>query len=578
MRALGESDPLVQALDGLAALARDHDLDAIAALRVRLSEQRLRVLVAGEAKRGKSTLVNALVGREVLPAGVTPVTALPTTVRYGTEESVTAVFPQGLVGDLPLGSLGELVTERGNPGNAKNLSAVTVSIRAPLLAKGVELVDAPGTGSVYSHNTAEAVAALRTMDAAVFVLTADPPVSAAERELISQVARLSVTMFVVLNKTDHLDAGELAEVVQFTSEVVAGAAERPVRVYPVSARRALADAGDPGFAAFAADFAAYLDQQGAADLRQSVRGHARQIAGSLRDEVVLTQRAAQMREAEAADRVSAFAARLAAVRERRRDVADLAQVQERRLLDELNAAADLAQRDCTGRVSKQLTALFDGELRSATAAESERAGRSMLADLAVAEAETWRREQAGKLEAGLTLLDERLTDALRAQLDGVRQAAADLLGLELAVAVAGQRLAPDMRFFYQVAEQPGQTELLAGAVRRHLPGQHGRARAREHVLREALTLVPQQTGRARADLQYRLAESTRHLVRAAQTQYQDATDRLQRALADADHLRHATAEQVEIRMRHLADRLTAIDRLVAALGVAVQSPERAGAS
>ena len=73
-----------------------------------------------------------------------------------------------------------------------------------MLARGVELVDTPGTGSVYAHNTAEAEAALETMDAAVLVLTADPPVSASERELMARVAKLSVTMFVVLNKADYL--------------------------------------------------------------------------------------------------------------------------------------------------------------------------------------------------------------------------------------------------------------------------------------------------------------------------------------------------------------------------------------
>jgi hypothetical protein len=58
-----------------------------------------------------------------------------------------------------------------------------VSVDAPFLACGVEFVDTPGTGSVYAHNTSEAELALETMDAAVFVLTADPPVSASERDL-----------------------------------------------------------------------------------------------------------------------------------------------------------------------------------------------------------------------------------------------------------------------------------------------------------------------------------------------------------------------------------------------------------
>lgn len=212
--------------------------------------------------------------------------------------------------------------------------------------------------------------------------------------------------------------------------------------------------------------------------------------------------------------------------------------------------------------------MFDGMPHS-VAAEIETAGRAKLAELAVAEAESWRAEQADKLEDGLTLLDERLTEALRAELDAVRQAAADLLGLDLAVAVPAQRLAPDSRFFYQVAEQVGQTELLAGVIRRHLPGRAGRARARQHVLREAADLVPQQIGRARADLQFRLAEATRRLVRVVEARYQEGTGRLERALAGAADLRGATAARVAAHEGQLMSRLAAIDRVIAALDAAL---------
>ncbi len=203
MCAPGEPDPLLRALTELSGLDGD-DLASVDDLHGRLAERRLRVLVAGEAKRGKSTLVNALLGRPLLPMGVTPLTAVVTTVRYGKDESATAVFRTGRTESFPLTKLDDLVTERSNPGNRRGLASVTVVVDAPVLARGVELVDTPGTGSVYAHNTAEAEAALETMDAAVLVLTADPPVSASERELMARVAKLSVTMFVVLNKADYL--------------------------------------------------------------------------------------------------------------------------------------------------------------------------------------------------------------------------------------------------------------------------------------------------------------------------------------------------------------------------------------
>jgi ribosome biogenesis GTPase A len=168
-----DTDPLLAALGGLSALGGEEDRAALAELRGRLRERRLRVLVAGEAKRGKSTMINALLGRAVLPVGVTPLTALATTVRYGREERVHAVFRDGRSEGFPLPALHDLVTERGNPGNCRGLASVTVTVDAPILARGAELVDTPGTGSVYAHNTTEAETALESMDAAVFVLAAE---------------------------------------------------------------------------------------------------------------------------------------------------------------------------------------------------------------------------------------------------------------------------------------------------------------------------------------------------------------------------------------------------------------------
>lgn len=600
-----ESDPLLTALTELAVLGGDDDRVALDTLSGRLAERRLRVLVAGEAKRGKSTLVNALLGRPVLPVGVTPLTALATTVRYGQDEGATAVFRDGHTEDFPLRALDDLVTERGNPGNRRNIASVTATVDAPVLARGAELVDTPGTGSVYAHNTAEAEAALETMDAAVFVLTADPPVSASERELIARVAELSVTMFVVLNKADYLagygtglrnmtepgvggsggtgapavgraganGSSELAEALEFTVRVAGEAAGRPVQVWPVSARAALSGRPDPGFTAFAADFSGYLDRGRAADLRASVAMHARRMAESLRDESVLVRRATQMQASAAADRVEAFGARLAAVGALRQDAADLAMAESARLLASLNEAAAQAVRDSAASVGRQMEALLMGELAAATAADIQHTGRTRLGELAVEAAEQWRQAQAERLEQALANLDARLTADLRAELSAVRDAAAELLGLSLAVPGPGQRLAPDLRFFYLAAEQTGQTELLAGAIRTRLPGDVGRRRARAYLHRETASLIPQQIGRARADLQYRLAEATRQLVRAIGARYTESTFRLESALHTAATMREATTEDAARLDHELAARQQALCRVLVLLDDATRTAQ-----
>lgn len=474
---------------------------------------------------------------------------------------------------------------------ARGLASVTVVVDSPLLARGVELVDTPGTGSVYAHNTAEAELALETMDAAVFVLTADPPVSASERDLMSRVARLSVSMFVVLNKADYLAAdaappaatgsegpdghpSELAEALAFTASIAAEAAGRPVRLYPLSARAALTPAGDRGFAEFAADFSDYLDSGRAADLRLSVAGHGERLARSLLDEVELTRRAAQMRTGEAAGRVEAFRTRLTAVAARRQDAADLAAAESARMLGDLNEAAEQAAGEAARRVTADIERLLAGDLRAAQAAEIERTGRARLSERAVAEAEAWRQEQTVRLEDGLARLDERLAAELRAELDAVREAAAGLLGLTLAIPGPGDRLVPDLRFFYAAGEEAGQTELLAGAIRRHLPGEAGRRRAREYLHRETASLVPQQIGRARADLQYRLAEATRRLIRDVEARYADSTSRLEDALRAAAGQRNASAGEAARQDERLAQRQQELGRLLRLLGQASRTEVR----
>jgi GTP-binding protein EngB required for normal cell division len=554
---------LDSALIQLADLGTERDRERLTALRDRLDSVRLRVLVAGEAKRGKSTLINALLGHDVLPSGVIPLTAVTTTVRYGDDQHAEARFHDGHEEKYPLTALPDLVTERGNPGNRRRITGVTVYLAAPVLEDEVELVDTPGTGSVFEWDTRTAHEALESMDAAVFVLTADPPVSASERDLLRRVARLSVMTFTVLNKADHLDEAELVEAVEFTRRVLSEVGHQQ-SVYPISARAALAG-GDDGFTAFRSDFAAYLSTRRQADLRASAVAQARRIAGSLLDEVTLTRRTAQLSAGEAAGRVEEFGSRLAEVTVHGRDAVAVIEAESARLLSALNDAADEDAARLGRDIGGQLDTLLVGELRTETPGEIERQGRDRLAALAVAAAQAWRQRQTETIEQGLARVDARLAADLKTELGVLRESAAELLDLDLAVPEPESRLAESRRFFFNVGEDVGQTELLAGAVRRRLPGEFGRRAAREHLRREVPGLMERQVGRARADLQYRLQEATRALVRVVRQRYADGTDRIRSALTAAAGLREASATEAAAKERELAQREAALGHVTGLL-------------
>jgi hypothetical protein len=267
-------------------------------------------------------------------------------------------------------------------------------------------------------------------------------------------------------------------------------------------------------------------------------------------------------------RVTQFGERLAEVAVRGRDAVAVVNAEAARQLMALNDAAEADGPRLSRQIGAELDAFLDGELRGAAPAQIERQGRERLVTLTLNAAETWRQQRRQLIEEGLAQVDARLTVELGNALDVLRESAAELLDLDLAVPEPGGRLAENRRFFYTTAEEVGQTELLAGAVRRELPGELGRRRVREHLRREAPNLMAAQIGRARGDLQYRLAEATRALARAVDQRYTDATGRMQAALRAAGEMRTSSAAAAEQRERELTEREAAVRHVLALLSQA----------
>jgi ribosome biogenesis GTPase A len=121
-------------------------------------------LIVGEFKRGKSTLLNALIGQDLLPTGVPPVTAVPTRVRSSPRTRAVARFRDGTEREIRLDEIRDYVDESHNPGNRQAVVSVDIEVTAGL-PPGVVLVDVPGLGSTHAHNTEAALAALPEADA-----------------------------------------------------------------------------------------------------------------------------------------------------------------------------------------------------------------------------------------------------------------------------------------------------------------------------------------------------------------------------------------------------------------------------
>ena len=106
------------------------------------------VALFGRVSSGKSSLLNALLGSDVLPVGVNPITAVPTKLRYGPELRAGVAYGDGRSRLIDMDELARLVTEQGNPGNLQNIVRAIVELPSARLSEGILLVDTPGLGSL----------------------------------------------------------------------------------------------------------------------------------------------------------------------------------------------------------------------------------------------------------------------------------------------------------------------------------------------------------------------------------------------------------------------------------------------
>lgn len=219
------------------ALVADSVTEEPRELAGRVSEGRFYIACIGQFKRGKSTLINALIDEAVLPTGFVPVTAVPTVIRFGERTHARVRTGNESWLDISISELKQYVTEELNPENEKGVQGAEVFVASPLLSSGMCIVDTPGLGSVFTGNTAATHAFIPHIDAALVVVGADPPLAGEELALVEAVGRQVQDLILVLNKADRTTDAERAAAVTFTRQTVQKRLHRDVGpIFEVSAQ------------------------------------------------------------------------------------------------------------------------------------------------------------------------------------------------------------------------------------------------------------------------------------------------------------------------------------------------------
>ncbi|MDV2482519.1 Dynamin family protein [Methanoculleus sp. Wushi-C6] len=323
--------------------------DQLRELAGRLDSGRFHLAVLGQFKRGKSTLINALLGESLLPSSVIPLTAIPTLMTYGDRRSVRIRFQGNRDDEVVEGgtsqdlyrSLLHSVSEEFNPKNERGVLQVEVTHPSPILAEGVVLIDTPGIGSVHQHNTEMTLNFLAQCDAALFLVSADPPITEVEVEFLRTIRDAVTKVFFVLNKVDYLTDDEQKTALAFFETVLRERAgiQGSVTIFPVSAKRGLATATaedaalwqSSGMAKVSDHLVGFLAGEKNAVLRDAVRRKARAVLGAVALRLDLSRRALEMPLDDLEDRMRTFEVKIREAELQRRHAADILEGDHRRI-------------------------------------------------------------------------------------------------------------------------------------------------------------------------------------------------------------------------------------------------------
>jgi small GTP-binding protein len=168
----------------------------------RLEGAAFEVGVFGRVSSGKSSLLNYILQTDMLPVGVTPVTAIPTRISHGPVAEAGIEFAEAQPQIIPLSELAEFATEEKNPANKKHVTRIIVKFPSERLAEGVTFVDTPGLGSLAVAGAEETVAYLPRCDLGIVLIDASSGLTQDDLVVVQALYQSGASAMVLISKAD----------------------------------------------------------------------------------------------------------------------------------------------------------------------------------------------------------------------------------------------------------------------------------------------------------------------------------------------------------------------------------------
>jgi GTPase SAR1 family protein len=533
----------------------------------KLGAEQFNLVVLGQFKRGKSTLINALLGADLLPTAVVPLTSIVTIIHHGPEPRAVVSFFDGRKLEVDVVDIGIFITEPENSHNIKGVAQVEVSFPSDFLMDGVRLVDTPGVGSVFASSTGTTHDYLPEADAAIFLLAADQPISQAELEFLHTVRQHAVKFFFVLNKIDYLSEQELRDSIAFSARVIAESLQSEVVIHPVSARTALLSRleSDPArleesrLATFERALSKFLLREKSTTLLASIRSRVGALVSEALNAIELELSATHMPAEVLAEHIAAFHKKATEILQEQSDTEYLLRGEIGSLL---------------GRVETDLRAFVDDHVQLLTRRVSEAFERhkhlgtgkliaAMNAEMACAVEEIfapWRSGEEQYVRETFDRITSRFVERANRIIAEIRSLAANLFDVRITPIIEVEPFTTESSHYYYIDDlfmlQLSRLPLL-------LPGSLAKRYIRKQFVGSCRTQLDLNAGRLRSDFQERLQKSARAFSASFNAKVKATLDGLEDTLRRAAEEKQRSEVQLEAVQRRLEDDRAAVADILA---------------
>ncbi|MCA9680481.1 MAG: dynamin family protein, partial [Myxococcales bacterium] len=399
---------------GMTTLARDIRTSRIP----KIESERFHLVVLGEFNHGKSTFVNALLGAEVLPTGITPTTAAINHVVWSPSIRARVVLTDGSSRELAASELKDWVTVAG--GRAEEVAFVELGYPSDVLKNNVVLVDTPGVNDLNEQRAEVTYGYVPRADAVIFLLDAGQALKDSEREFLSShvLEGSRDRMLFVLGKMDMLNADERAAVEAYVRKGLAKLVPDPV-VFPLSAREWILRR-DPsaGMAELTAHLERFLSRDRAQVLLDNAAADAARTAAYLQQNLGVRLRACDLDLGELEERITTVRSQLET---------------SKRKLEELHVRIDADASAIKAQVGLDLEA-FARAFVGAIPAQIDQADaddiKKYLAPFIEDKFKEWAELEGHKLASMMERLAEEVISITNENVEAAASALADRLGPE----------------------------------------------------------------------------------------------------------------------------------------------------